>query len=145
MTEPHLDMEPEQRRETPDERKRRRAREGLDRHGLHQVLIAMVIIFGGMASLVAADVVGVERHLTTVTVVGFANRWTMRRSHDCVTQLSTVYGEARIYTRDFCSSASWHIGDKAEVVARRLRFTRTVVVSTRGTIFDGAHTVLPES
>jgi hypothetical protein len=145
MTESPLDMQPEKRPETPGEQQRRRAREGLDRRGLHQVLIAMVIIFGGMASLVAADVVGVERYLTTVTVSGFIDRSTMKRSHECVTELMTASGEARIYTRNFCSFASWHIGDKAEVVARRLRFTRTIVVSTRGTIFNGAHTILPES
>ena len=136
--------EPDKRLETPAEQARRRAREGLDRRGLKQVATAMVLIFGGMTILVAADVAGVERRLTTATVVGLHDRWNMR-NHECVTQLTTGYGYAQIYTRNLCRYAPWHIGDTAEVEARQLRFTRTVVLSTRGTIFNGAYTVLPQS
>ena len=136
---------PEKRRETPAEQARRRANAGTDRKGLKQVLIAVVMIFGSMALLFAADVAGVERRLTTATVVGFIDRWNMKRGHECVTQLTTGYGYAQIYTRNLCRYAPWHIGDKAEVEARQLRVSRTVVVSTRGTIFNGAYSILPES
>ena len=136
---------PENRPETIAERDARRARSGLDRRGLKQVALCLVMLWGGMAALVAADVVGVERRLTQATVVGFVDKWNMKRGHECVTQLLTGYGDARIYTRNFCHDAPWHIGDTAEVVARQLRFTRTVVVSTHGTIFRGAYSILPES
>lgn len=136
--------EPEKRRETPAERDRRRASAGTDRRGLKQVAIAMTLIFGGMTLVYAADVAGVERRLTTATVVGLFDRWNMKRGHECVTVLTTGYGYARIYTRNLCRYASWHLGDTAEVEARQLRLTRTIVVSTRGTIFNGAHSILPE-
>lgn len=137
--------EPEKRNETPVEQERRRARAGLDRRGLKQVAIAMAMTLGSLMLLFSADVAGVEKRLTTATVVGFTDRWNMKRGHECVTQLTTGYGYAQIYTRNFCHYASWHIGDKAEVEARQLRFTRTIVVSTRGTIFNGAHSILPDS
>ena len=137
--------EPEKRHETPAEQARRRARAGLDRQGLKHVVIAIAMTFGGMALIFAADVAGVERRLTTATVVSLIDRWNMKRDHECVTQLTTGYGYAQIYTRNFCRYASWHIGDQAEVEARQLRFTRTIVVSTHGTIFNGAHSILPES
>ena len=134
-----------QRPETPAERERRCARAGLDRRGLKQVVVALTMLFGGMAFLAAADVAGVERRLTTATVVGFIDRWNMKRGHECITELTTGYGYARIYTATLCQDAAWHLGDMAEVEARQLRFTRTIIVSTRGTIFNGAHGMLPES
>ena len=137
--------EPDPRPETPAEQDRRRARAGTDRRGLKHVVIAMVMTFGGLALVFAADVVGVERRLTTATVVGFIDRWNMKRGHECVTLLTTGYGYAQIYTRNLCHEASWHIGDTAEVEARQLRFSRTIVLSTHGTIFKGAHSILPES
>ena len=124
------------RRETPAEQKRRRANAGTDRAGLHQVMIAMTIIFGGIALIVAADVAGVERRRTTATVVGLIDRWNMKGGHECVTQLMTGYGEAQIFTRTPCRHAPWHLGDKADVEARRSRFTRTILVGTSGTIFE---------
>lgn len=136
--------EEDKARETPAEQERRRASTGTDRRGLKQVAIAALLLFGGGTILVAADVAGVERRRTTATVVGFIDRWTMKRAHECVTQLWTGYGDARIYTRNMCRDAPWHIGDSAEVTARQLRFTRTIVVSTHGTIFKAAHSILPE-
>ena len=137
--------ESEKARETPAEQERRRARTGTDRRGLRQVAIATLLFFGSMIILVAADVAGVERRRTKATVVGFIDRWTMKRAHECVTQLATGYGIAKIYTRTMCHDAPWHIGDTAEVEARQLRFTGTIVVSTHGTIFKAAHSILPES
>ncbi len=135
----------EQRHETDAERNRRRAAAGLDRRGLKQVACAMLILFGGMALVVAAEVAGVERRLTTATVVGLRDRWYQKGAHECVTELFTGYGTAHIFTRTLCSQATWHIGDKAEVVARQSRLTGTIIVSTRHTIFEGAYSVLPES
>ena len=136
--------EEEKARETAAERRRRRAGSGMDRHGLNQVAIAFFLILGGMALVVAADTAGVEKRQTNATVVGMTDRGAMHRSRECVTQLATGYGYADIYTRTACQYVLWHMGDKADVVARQLRFTRTIVVSTRGTIFEGGHSILPE-
>lgn len=135
----------DKRHETAAERKRRRSAAGLDRRGLKQVACAMLILFGGMVLVVAAEVAGIERRSTTATVVGLKDRWYQKGAHECVTELFTGYGTARIYTRTMCSQASWHIGDRAEVEARQSRLTRTIIVSTRHTIFEGAYSVLPES
>lgn len=132
-------------RETPAARERRRASTGVDRRGLTHVAIAMLLIFGSLTVYYAAEAVGVERRLTTATVVGFIDRWNMKHGHECVTELLTGYGAAKIYTRTLCHDAPWHIGDTAEVQARQLRVSGTIVVSTRGTIFKGAYSVLPES
>ena len=137
-------QEPE-RQETPAERDLRRASTGTDRKGLHHVMIAMTIIFGGMALIVAADVAGVERRLTNATVVGLVDRWNMKGGHECVTLLKTGYGEAQIFTRNLCHYAPWHLGDSAEVEARQSRFTRTILVGTSGTIFDEARGRPPRS
>lgn len=130
--------------ESPADRDRRRAGTGVDRRGLKQVGIAMLLLFGAMVLIAAVEIVGVERRLTTATVVGLTDRWTMKRSHECVTELSTSMGDARIYTRNLCRYARWHVGDTATVEARRLRLTRTLVLRLRGTIFEGAYTMLPE-
>lgn len=135
----------DQQGETAAERKRRRAAAGLDRRGLKQVACAMLLLFGGMVLVVAVEVGGVERRLTTATVVGLTDRWYQKGAHECVTELFTGYGTARIFTRNMCSQAAWHIGDKAAVEARQSRLTRTIIVSTRHTIFEGAYSVLPES
>ena len=136
--------EPE-RRETPAEQKRRRARAGLDRRGLKQVVTALAITFGGLALLIAADVGEIESRLTTATVVGLTDRWNMKGGHECVTLLTTGYGYAQIYTRNLCHYASWHLGDNAEVEARQSRFTKTILVDTRGTIFDEKRGRAPRS
>ena len=137
--------EPDRTRETPAERDLRRARTGTDRRGLMHVAITMLLICAGLTFYYAAEVVGVERRQTTATVVGFTDRWNMKRGHECVTDLATGYGTARIYTFNLCQDAPWHLGDAAEVSARQLRVSGTIVVNTRGTIFDGARSVLPES
>ena len=137
-------LDSDTRPETPAEQRRRRAAEGKDRRGLHQVALSLAIIFTGLALLVAADVAGVERRTTTATVVGLVDR-NMNRGHECVTQLMTGYGQAQIYTRNFCQYAAWRVGDTAEVEARQMRFTKTVVVRTHGTIFQDAYSMLPQS
>lgn len=137
--------EEEKARETPAERERRRERTGTDRRGLKQGAIAMLLVGASLTFYYTAETVGVERRLTKATVVGFIDRWNMKRGHECVTELATGYGDARIYTFNMCHDAPWHIGDSAEVMARQLRLTGTIVVSTRGTIFQGARSVLPES
>ena len=132
-------------RETPAQRDLRRARTGTDRRGLKHVAITVLLVGASLAFYYAAETVGVERRLTKATVVGFIDRWNMKRGHECVTELLTGYGDAKIYTFNMCHDARWHIGDTAEVTARQLRLSGTIVVSTRGTIFDGARSVLPES
>ena len=116
-----------------------------DRRGLKHIAIAMLLVFGSLALYYAAEAAGVERRQTTATVVSFVDRWNMKRGHECVTELATGYGTAKIYTFNLCHDAPWHIGDTAEVEARQLRVTGTIVVSTRGTIFKGARSVMPES
>lgn len=137
--------EEERARETAVERDLRRARTGTDRRGLKHVAITMLLIFACLTFYYAAEAVGVERRQTTATVVGFVDHWNMKHGHECVTELLTGYGAAKIYTRNLCHDAPWHIGDTAEVEARQLRLSGTIVVSTRGTIFKGAYSVLPES
>ena len=137
--------EPEKARETSGERDRRRASTGMDRRGLAHIAVTMLLIFAGLTFYYAAEVVGVERRRTTAMVVGFTDRWNVKRGHECVTELGTGYGIARIYTFDLCHDAAWHLGDTAEVGARQLRLTGTIVVDTHGTIFEGARSVLPES
>ncbi len=137
--------EGEKIRETAAARERRRAASGMDRRGLKHVAITMLLMFAGLTFYYAAEAVGVERRQTTATVVGFVDRWNMKHGHECVTELLTGYGAAKIYTRNLCHDAPWHIGDTAEVQARQLRVSGTIVVSTHGTIFKGAYSVLPES
>ena len=136
--------EEEKARETPAERRRRRSAAGTDRRALNQVAKAVLLLFCGLALLVAADVAGVEKRRTTATVVGFSDRFSAKRVRGCTTELLTGYGVATIFTNKACRDAPWHLGDTAEVEARQLRFTKTVVVSTHGTIFRTAQGGLPE-
>lgn len=144
-TDPMFPTEEDKARESAAERTSRRARTGTDRRGLKHIAVTLLLIFAGLTFYYAAEAVGVERRLTTATVVGFMDRWNMKRGHECVTELLTGYGAAKIYTRTLCHDAPWHIGDTAEVQARQLRMSGTIVVSTHGTIFKGAYSVLPES
>lgn len=137
--------EPEKARETPAQRDLRRGRTGTDRRGLAHIAITALLLGAGLTFYYAGETVGVERRQTMATVVGFVDRWNMKRGHECVTELLTGYGPARIYTFNMCHDTPWHLGDAAEVSARQLRLTGTIVVSTRGTIFDAARSVLPES
>ena len=137
--------EPDRASETPAERDPRRARTGTDRRGLKHIATTALLIVAGLTFYYAAETYGVERRRTMATVVGFVDRWNMKRGHECVTELATGYGTARIYTFTMCHDAPWRLGDTAEVTARQLRLTGTIIVSTRGTVFNGARSGLPES